>query len=102
MKRQAIIATLMGSALAIAMPFAASAQAQYASRVGLVTASYGDRITLDNGMTVYFHQGTIIKPTGMSLYPGMRVRVSGMRQSHVRLDAHEVHLINARGQAVTK
>lgn len=99
MKRQALLATLMGPALALTLPFAASAQnGQHASRVGFITDVNANRIMLDNGMTIFLHEGTIINPTGVTLYPGMRVRVIGMRQSHWRLDAHEVDLMGARGQ----
>lgn len=100
MKRQALIATLMGSALTVMMPFAASAQnGQYASRVGLITDVQDTQVTLDSGMTIYLHEGTVINPTGVKLYRGMRVRVYGMRQSHYRLDAHRVDLIDARGHS---
>jgi len=98
MKRQALIATLIGSALAITMPFAASAQnGQYAARVGLVTDVQANQVTLDNGMTVYLHEGTIINPTGVTLYRGMRIRAMGMRQSHWRLDARRIDLMGPRG-----
>jgi hypothetical protein len=101
MKRQVLMATLMGSALALMMPFAASAQnGQLAARVGLVTDVQANQVTLDSGMTIYLHQGTIINPTGTTLYRGMRVRAIGMRQSHWRLDARRIDLVNARGQAV--
>jgi hypothetical protein len=97
MKRLALIA-LMGSALAITMPFAASAQnGQYAARVGLITDVQANQITLDSGMTVYLHEGTIINPTGVTLYRGMRVRATGMRQSHYRLDARQIDLMGPRG-----
>ena len=99
MTRHALIATLMGSALTLMMPFAASARnSQYVSRVGLITDVQANQVTLDNGMTIYLHEGTIINPTGVTLYRGMRVRALGMRQSHRRLDARRVDLIGARGQ----
>ncbi|HTX02729.1 MAG TPA: hypothetical protein VMD07_03530 [Candidatus Acidoferrales bacterium] len=99
MKRQALIATLMGSALALVMPIAASAQnGQFASRVGLITDVQANQVTLNNGMTVYLHEGTIINPTGVTLYRGMRVRVFGTRYSHWHLDARRIDLIGARGQ----
>ena len=101
MKRQALIATLMGSALAIVTPFAASAQnGTYAARVGLVTDVQANQITLDSGMTVYLHDGTVINPTGLTLYRGMRVRVFGTRYSHWHLDARRVELIGVRGQRI--
>lgn len=97
MKRHALLATLMGSALTLIMPFAASAQnSQYASRVGLITDVQANQVTLDSGMTVYLREGTIINPTGATLYRGMRVRVLGMRQNHWRLDARRIDLISAR------
>ncbi len=93
MKRLALIATLMGSTLALMMPFAASAQnGQYATRISFIMGIDSNRIMLDNGMTVFLHEGTIISPTGASLIPGMRIRVSGMRQSHYRLDARVIDL----------
>ncbi|HEY1726985.1 MAG TPA: hypothetical protein VGG22_01235 [Candidatus Baltobacteraceae bacterium] len=96
MKRHALIATLMGSALTLMMPFVASAQnGQYASRVGLITDVQANQVTLDNGMTVYLHEGTVINPTGVTLYRGMRVRVFGTRYSHWHLDARRVQLIGA-------
>jgi hypothetical protein len=98
MKRQALIAALMGSALALMTPLGASAQnSRYASRVGLITDVTANQFTLDNGMTVYLHEGTVINPTGVTLYRGMRVRAIGVRQSHWRLDAHQVDLMGARG-----
>jgi len=98
MKRHVLAAALTVTALALTMPFAASAQnAKFATRVGLITAVSSDSITLNNGMTVYEHQGTIINPTGFTLYPGTRVRVYGMRQSHYRLDARRIDVIGARG-----
>jgi hypothetical protein len=95
------MATLLGSALTLMMPFAASAQnGQPASRIGLITDVQANQVTLDSGMTVYLHEGTIINPTGVTLYRGMRVRAIGMRQSHRHLDARRIDLINARGQSV--
>lgn len=47
---------------------------------------------------VRLHQGTIINPTGISLRPGMRVNVSGMRDRNGTLDANRIDVQRRGGR----
>ncbi len=47
---------------------------------------------------VRLHQGTIINPTGISLRPGMRVNVAGMRERNGTLDANRIDVQRRGGR----
>ena len=97
---------VLTAALALTAPVCASAQnyayqaqrqnGTHAVRTSIVSGVYANNITLDNGMTVRMHHGTIINPRGVTLYPGMRVRVTGWRQDHTHFTADVVDLVHNR------
>jgi len=97
MKRQALLATLVGSAIALAAPLTASAQTNRYSSIGMIASVNGSSFTLDNGTTVFMHHGTVINPTGVTLYPGMRVHIMGVRDGRGHFDANQVDVTGAKG-----
>ena len=54
---------------------------------------------LNDGMHVELHHGTVINPTGITLRPGMRVRVVGFRNGDGSFNANEIDVIG--GYAAT-
>jgi hypothetical protein len=107
--RNFLLAAAM-AATAGAVPLAASAQAlpwplnavlpgwangnyQYGANVptgGVIASVNGSSFTLQNGTTVFMHQGTVINPTGTSLQPGMSVSILGTPNGGGRFNANEV------------
>ena len=97
-------AFICGLALAaIVAPLAASAQVPYGwqtsynqSSGGTIASVNGTSFTLQNGTTVFLHQGTVINPRGTTLQPGMRVRIFGSSDGYGRINATEVD-VNGNG-----
>ena len=63
------------------------------SYTGVIQSVQGSSFTLDNGRTVFMHQGTVIQPTGIRLRPGMQVTVYGHRAGNGAVNANEVDVI---------
>ncbi|MBV8600875.1 MAG: hypothetical protein JO359_04840 [Candidatus Eremiobacteraeota bacterium] len=59
---------------------------------GVVASTQGSSLTLQNGVTVFLHQGTVINPTGTTLQPGMQVRVLGGPGGNNAINANEVDI----------
>lgn len=98
------------AATAAAAPLAASAQQlpwplnvvvpgwsngnwQYGANIptgGVIASVQGSSFTLQNGTTVFMHQGTVINPTGTRLQPGMNVNIMGTPNGGSRFNANEV------------
>src|SRR5579862_9336390 len=93
MKLRHVLPALVIAGTAI-VPLAGSAQTE---RTGTVASVQGSSFTLNNGTTVFMHQGTVINPTGSSLEPGMRVVIRGDYDGRRRLNADEVDL-SGRGR----
>ncbi|MBV8223481.1 MAG: hypothetical protein JO293_08990 [Candidatus Eremiobacteraeota bacterium] len=60
---------------------------------GVVSSMQGSSLTLQNGVTVFLHQGTVINPTGTTLQPGMQVRVLGGPGGNNAINANEVDVV---------
>lgn len=63
------------------------------ARSGVISSVNGSSFTLQNGTTVFMRQGTVINPTGTTLQPGMRVRISGTRDGQGRINASQVSVM---------
>lgn len=95
MKIRALVITLFVAVLGLA-PIGASAARVDATHWGIISSITGNVIKFDNGMTVRMREGTIIEPTGAPLYPGMHVRVKGVRDAHGVIIAHIIDKVGAR------
>ncbi|MGA3038359.1 MAG: DUF5666 domain-containing protein [Vulcanimicrobiaceae bacterium] len=58
-------------------PQAATAQSAYGRANGTIATRDGSSFTMDNGVTVFMHTGTVINPTGTDLQPGMNIAIVG-------------------------
>ncbi|MGH7714811.1 MAG: hypothetical protein ACREML_02330, partial [Vulcanimicrobiaceae bacterium] len=79
---RSVASGMLVTALAVAVPLAASAQAEDQQLQGTVQSINGtwNLTVLDsdgNLDNVELHQGTVINPTGLTLAPGMSVTVDG-------------------------
>jgi hypothetical protein len=63
------------------------------SYAGIIQSVQGSSFTLNTGRTVFMHQGTVIRPTGIRLRPGMHVTVYGPRAGNGAINANEVDVI---------
>ncbi len=63
---------------------------------GIIQSVQGSSLTLEGGRTVFLHQGTVIRPTGLRLKAGMQVSVTGVRSGHLRFNADEVDVTRHR------
>jgi hypothetical protein len=61
--------------------------------VGRVIQSEPWNLQLDRGPHIYLHQGTVIRPTGITLRYGMVVRVIGHRTDSDTFAADEVDVM---------
>ena len=107
MKSSRIISGLVSAAL-LALPMIASAQGNpygygyshthngRGQMTGTIAAVNGGAIQLQNGRTVFLHNGTVINPTGTRLQPGMRVSIIGSPAGDGNINASEVD-INGNG-----
>jgi hypothetical protein len=103
MNRLALATAALGAALMLA-PAGASAQMMMGggtmaphAELGTIASVQGSSFTLGDGRTVFLHQGTVIKPTGTTLQPGMRVAVGGDRSGHMRFNANVVDVAGTPG-----
>lgn len=60
---------------------------------GRVIESQPWNLQLDRGPHVYLHQGTVIRPTGITLRYGMYVRVIGHRTADDSFAADEIDVV---------
>jgi len=76
----------------IASPGLAVAQGGPHQLTGVIQSVQGSSFTLAGGRTVFLHKGTIIRPTGIKLQPGMQVTVTGAlaHTGHGAFNADEV------------
>lgn len=63
------------------------------SYTGIIQSVQGSSFTLNNGRTIFMHQGTVINPTGIRLKPGMQVTVYGPHAGNGAVNANEVDVI---------
>ena len=66
------------------------------NRVGWISSTSKWQFTMRNGQVVFLHQGTILRPTGVTLQSGMHVRIRGYVTTGGNINADEVDLV--RGQ----
>ena len=84
----------MLAAIACAAPIGAAAKETV--HWGIISNIVGNYVTLQDGMMVAMHHGTIIEPVGKPLYPGMRVRIKGHMNDSGVLDAYVIDKVGAR------
>ena len=95
----ALAALIAAPALAVAQPYqqpgAMQAHPQRNQLTGIIQSVQGSSFTLDNGRTVFMHQGTVINPTGIRLRPGMQVLVYGAlaHTGHGAFNANEIDVM---------
>jgi len=78
-----------------AVPVVASAQAAWEHRLdGRVVNAAPYNLQLDRGPHIFLHNGTVIKPRGLTLRNGQFVRVIGHNNPNGTFEADEVDLIS--------
>jgi len=97
----------LASALLLLAPLAVSAQTMMApvmrhAELGTIQSVQGSSLTLNDGRTVFLHQGTVINPTGTTLAPGMRVAIRGDRDGYKRFNAGVVDVSGTPGYRATR
>src|ERR1019366_1331035 len=60
---------------------------------GVIASTQGSSLTLQNGATVFLHQGTVINPTGTRLQPGMQVNIIGGSGGNNAINANEIDVV---------
>jgi hypothetical protein len=110
LKRSAISAALLTAAVAIS-PLAALADNDWGQggfgragyhehdlhASGTIAEVRGGRLRLQDGRPVFLHRGTVIDPTGITLRPGMRIRVSGSPRGNGAIDADVIEVARGYG-----
>jgi len=99
LKNIKILALALGAA--VLAPLAASAQPAYPQMMhhsrghvfGRIASVNGGSFTLDNGRTVFLHQGTVINPTGRPLHRGERVDVHGRPAGDGSVNANVIDIL---------
>jgi hypothetical protein len=97
----ALTAVIAVPCLAVAQPNQPGYQQQPAQHIqrnqltGIIQSVQGSSFTLDNGRTVFMHQGTVINPTGIKLRAGMQVTVYGAlaHTGHGAFNANEIDVV---------
>jgi hypothetical protein len=83
----------------VALPSVASAQDMggmgmhhhgFTRRPGNIASFNGSSFTLDDGTTIFLHQGTVILPTGRPLHAGQHVFIDGFRDGRGRINADRI------------
>jgi hypothetical protein len=103
------LAVALASAALIALPAAASAEYQnggpggwqnnrWENRevTGRVTGAWPYNLDVSGAPHVRLHNGTVIEPTGTTLQPGMRVRISGHPNRDGTFEADRITVENSR------
>jgi hypothetical protein len=62
-------------------------------QTGVVASTQGSSLTLQNGETIFLHQGTVINPTGTTLQPGMQIQVIGGYGGNNAVNASEIDVV---------
>ncbi len=87
-------------ALAVAsIPLASSAQMYghgMRSDRGVIASVNGTNVRLEDGRTIFLHNGTVINPTGVTLRAGQRISVMGSRGGHGAINANEIDVMGRR------
>ena len=95
MQQRTFTLTLM-AAIALIAPFALLAHpaaAQYAHpQVGTIDSRQGSSFSLNDGVVVFMHPGTVINPTGTDLQPGMTVTVVGHYNNDGSMNADVINV----------
>jgi multidrug efflux pump subunit AcrA (membrane-fusion protein) len=62
---------------------------------GVISSVSNGALTMQDGRTVFLHNGTVINPTGTRLRRGMRITVSGSSSGNGNVNAREVDVAYA-------
>lgn len=86
---------LSAAAVVFTAPLAASAYpGEFDHNItGRVQSFEPYNLVLDRGPHIYLHNGTVIRPTGLTLRPGMTVRVEGHATRDGNFSADSIDLI---------
>jgi hypothetical protein len=102
MNRRSFAIAFLVAGLA-AMPLATAAQGWHpVDREVIIASVQGSSLTLENGATVFLHQGTVILPTGRPLHAGQWIRVVGQGDGHHRINADRIDIIRRHPDTVQK
>ena len=89
--------TLTVAFAAAAIPLAASAQMYGHGMVhsdrGVIASVNGTNVRLEDGRTIFLHNGTVINPTGITLRAGQRISVMGSRGGRGAINANEIDVM---------
>ncbi len=96
--KRAVLLGLSLLALAAA-PAAAGAQGYEHEFFGRVVNFEPYNLQLERGPHIYLHHGTVLRPRGLNLQPGMPVRVIGHRDVNGSFQADEVDLVDVLRRA---
>ena len=90
MKVRTLTLALLAALVFIAQPV--MAQNGRPAQVGTIMSMDGGTFTLRDGVRVYINPGTVVKPTGTYLHPGMSVAVLGHFENDGAMDADIIYL----------
>lgn len=81
---------------AASIPLASSAQMYghgMKSDRGVIASVNGTNVRLEDGRTIFLHNGTVINPTGITLRAGQRISVMGTRGGRGAINANEIDVM---------
>lgn len=107
MNVRGIAAGLLIAATIFTLPAVVSAQVygnpgmgvhgeRFTRREGIIASVQGSSVTLQDGRTLFLHQGTVINPTGRTLRAGQRITFNGVRDGRGRINVSEIDVMRRR------
>ena len=102
MKHSRFAVGLLAAALLMA-PIAVLAQNGYGGNgynnvqgqtSGVISAVNGSALLLQDGRTIFLHNGTVINPSGTRLQPGMQISVTGPSAGDGNVNANQINIAN--------
>lgn len=104
MKHSRLAAGLLAAAL-LTMPLAAFAQrdryngsgvynGNNGQTTGVIASVNGGALKMQDGRTIFLHNGTVINPSGTRLQSGMRISVTGPSAGDGNVNANQINVAN--------